>query len=105
MHLLIVQNPLTNSQAVGYDMITVKFSGEAGVPYAIDFMNPAPDADVNSVGQENFEWVVNAVAELAIQKALSDENPAKELRWAAFLAGKSITTPAIKTPRKKNARA
>jgi len=42
--------------------------------------------------------VVNAVAELALQKALSDENPAKELRWAAFLAGESITTPAIKTP-------
>jgi hypothetical protein len=30
---------------------------------------------------------VNAVAELAVKKALSDENPAKELRWAAFLAG------------------
>ncbi len=41
---------------------------EDGVPYAIDFMNPAPDADVNSVGQENFEWVVNAVAEMAVKK-------------------------------------
>jgi hypothetical protein len=50
-------------------------------------LNPAPDADVNSVGRENFEWVVNAVAEMAIKKALSDENPAKDLRWAGFLAG------------------
>ena len=29
-----------------------------GVPYAIDFMNCAPDADVASVGQENFDWIV-----------------------------------------------
>ena len=105
LHERMVRDAQTVCQALGYDLNTVEFAGEAGVPYAIDFMNPAPDADVNSVGQENFEWVVNAVAELAIQKALSDENPAKELRWAAFLAGKSITTPAIKTPRKKKARA
>jgi hypothetical protein len=50
-------------------------------------MNPAPDADVHSVGQENFNWVVNAVAEMAVQKALAGENPAEELRWAAFLEG------------------
>jgi hypothetical protein len=60
---------------------------EGGVPYAIDFMNPAPDADVNSVGSENFEWVVQAVAEMAVKKALSSENPAHELRWASFLKG------------------
>src|SRR5437870_5214396 len=57
------------------------------------------------VGQENFEWVVNAVAELALQKALSDENPGKELRWAAFLAGETTPIPAVKAPRKKKARA
>ena len=42
---------------------------EDGVPYAIDFMNPAPDADLHSVGQENFDWIVNAVADLAVKKA------------------------------------
>jgi hypothetical protein len=55
------------------------------VPYAIDFLNPAPDADIHSVGAENFEWVVDAIADLAIQKALSDEVPAREFRWSAFL--------------------
>lgn len=77
----------TLCRALGYDLNTVEFAVEDGVPYAIDFMNPAPDADVYSVGKENFEWVVNAVAELAVRKALSDEDPARELRWAAFLAG------------------
>ena len=40
-----------------------------GVPYAIDFCNPAPDAELTSVGQENFEWVVEAAANFAIEKA------------------------------------
>ena len=56
-------------RALGYDLNTVEFAVEDGVPYAIDFMNPAPDADLHSVGPENFEWIVNAVAELAVKKA------------------------------------
>ncbi|HZQ70185.1 MAG TPA: hypothetical protein VFA68_16785 [Terriglobales bacterium] len=83
----IEKDCLTICRALGYDLNTVEFAVEGGVPYAIDFMNPAPDADVNSVGRENFEWVVNAVAELAVKKALSEEDPAKELRWSAFLSG------------------
>ena len=43
---------------------------EGGVPYAIDFLNPAPDAEITSVGQENFDWIVNAVAEMAVKMAL-----------------------------------
>ena len=39
--------------------------------------------DIRSV----LEWVVNAIAELAIGKALSDENPARDYRWSAFLGG------------------
>ena len=105
LHERMVRDAQTVCQALGYDFNTVEFAVEGGVPYAIDFMNPAPDADVNSVGQENFEWVVNAVAELALQKALSDENPGKELRWAAFLAGETTPIPAVKAPRKKKARA
>jgi hypothetical protein len=65
----------------------VEFAVEDGVPYAIDFMNPAPDAEVTSVGRENFEWIVNAVAEMAVKMARSAQNPAQELRWAGFLAG------------------
>jgi hypothetical protein len=83
----IEKDALTLCKALGYDLNTVEFAVEGGVPYAIDFMNPAPDADVNSVGAENFEWIVSAVAEMAVEKALSDEDPARELRWAGFLAG------------------
>jgi len=38
---------------------TVEFAVDDGIPYAIDFMNPAPDADVHSVGKESFDWIVD----------------------------------------------
>lgn len=56
-------------KALGYDMNTVEFAVRDGVPYAIDFMNPAPDADYYSVGAENFDWVVKHVAKYAVSKA------------------------------------
>ncbi len=87
LHNRIVGDAVKLCRALGYDMNTVEFAVRGGVPYAIDFLNPAPDADYHSVGAENFAWVVDAVAELAVRKALSDENPASELRWASFLAG------------------
>jgi len=74
--------------ALGYDLNTVEFAVEDGVPYAIDFLNPAPDADLHSVGPAHFAWIVNAVADLAIEKALSNENPASQMRWNSFLTPK-----------------
>jgi hypothetical protein len=76
----------TLCRALGYDLNTVEFAIEAGVPYAIDFMNPAPDADLHSVGRSNFDWIVEAVAELAIARAAQPPAPV-ELRWNRFLTG------------------
>jgi glutathione synthase/RimK-type ligase-like ATP-grasp enzyme len=74
-------------QALGYDLNTVEFAVQDTLPYAIDFLNPAPDADYHSVGPANFEWIVSAVAELAVEKALSNEHPFMEHGWACFLRG------------------
>jgi len=101
----IERDALTLCRALGYDLNTVEFAVEGGVPYAIDFMNPAPDADINSVGPENFHWVVNAVAEMAVKKAVSGENPARELRWAAFLEGEKPAVKKKSSPRKSAERA
>jgi hypothetical protein len=87
LHARVVSDALKLCRALGYDLNTVEFAVEGGVPYAIDFMNPAPDADLNSVGQANFDWVVDAVAELAIRKAQVARGSSSELRWARFLAG------------------
>ncbi len=78
---------LTLCRALGYDFNTVEFAVQDGIPYAIDFLNPAPDADVHSVGPENFEWVVENVAQLAIDKALSRTEPQAEYHWSRFLRG------------------
>src|SRR6266576_1569947 len=59
-------------EALGYDMNTVEFAVRGGVPYAIDFMNCAPDADLNSVGRDNFDWMVNNMAEVLIEIATGE---------------------------------
>jgi hypothetical protein len=74
-------------RALGYDLNTVEFAVEDDVPYAIDFMNPAPDADLHSVGQANFDWIVGRVAELAVKRALEPPPPI-EYRWDKFLKGR-----------------
>jgi hypothetical protein len=88
-------------RALGYDFNTVEFAVEGGIPYAIDFMNPVPDADLNSVGQANFDWIVKEVAELAIAKAKAALQE-REPRWSAFLgAGAAVATSAKKKPATK----
>ena len=77
----------TLCQALGYDINTVEFAVRDGIPYAIDFLNPAPDAAREGVGEENFAWVVDAVAELAIAKAQEPAPTLSEYHWAQFLRG------------------
>lgn len=72
---------------LGYDFNTVEFAVRDGVPYAIDFGNPAPDADVNSVGQENFEWVVEEASKMAIAYAKTQKPGKMNLTWGTFVKG------------------
>ncbi|MEO8147396.1 MAG: hypothetical protein ABI723_07155 [Bacteroidia bacterium] len=76
---------LTLCRALGYDFNTVEFAVRDGIPYAIDFCNPAPDADVNSVGQENFDWVVKTAADFAIEKAKANKPGVDNLTWGTYI--------------------
>jgi glutathione synthase/RimK-type ligase-like ATP-grasp enzyme len=98
----VEKDALTLCQALGYDLNTVEFAVENGIPYAIDFMNPAPDADLHSVGQANFDWIVREVADLAITKAKAAPQ-LLDLKWSTFLgAGTPAKKPAAKkSPAKK----
>ena len=78
------RDAITLCKALGYDLNTVEFAVEDGVPYAIDFMNPAPDAERISVGAANFEWIVKAVADMAVRKALAPPQ-ALPTRWSDLL--------------------
>ncbi len=90
----VEQDALTLCKALGYDLNTVEFAVEDGIPYAIDFMNPAPDADLHSVGKENFEWIVSSVAELAIEKA--KKGPKTPALQAQALLSESVTAVSAK---------
>ena len=61
-------------KALSYDMNTVEFAIRDGIPYAIDFMNPAPDADYHSVGEENYEWVIKTMGRFLVKKAREDRS-------------------------------
>ena len=70
---------------LGYDFNTVELALRDGVPYAIDFCNPAPDAEITSVGAENFEWVVETSAKYAIDKALDQKEGRDNLTWGDYI--------------------
>jgi uncharacterized protein (UPF0264 family) len=77
----------------------VEFAVEDGIPYAIDFMNPAPDADLHSVGAENFEWIVQSMAELAVKKAKKGPSIG-DFHWGAYLSSASPKAVKKAVPKK-----
>ncbi|MBI4468822.1 MAG: hypothetical protein HY650_05800 [Acidobacteria bacterium] len=81
----IERDCLTLNQALGYDINTAEFAIRDGVPYAIDFTNPAPDADLHSVGPGYHQWFLEAVSELAIESARQAEPASPRRHWAEFL--------------------
>lgn len=82
------------NQYLGYDFNTVELAIRNGVPYAIDFCNPAPDADVQSVGMENFEWVVETAANYAIERAMAHKEEMDNLTWGEYIQ-RSVTKKAL----------
>ena len=86
----------------------MEFAIRDGVAYAIDFCNPAPDADIHSVGEKNFEWIVENAANMLIERAQAHVEGQMNLTWGTFVqnsvAGKGMNAPAkaaVKTAGKK----
>jgi hypothetical protein len=80
---------------LGYEFNTVELAIRDGVPYAIDFCNPAPDADLKSVGEENFEWVVETAANYAIQLAKKSNKEIDNLSWGEYITRSAGEKPLI----------
>src|SRR3954466_1554279 len=78
---------------LGYDFNTVEMAVRDGVPYAIDFCNPAPDADVNSIGEDNFGWIVEKAADMVIRKPPAHVEGGDNLRWGQYVR-KAAAPPA-----------
>lgn len=84
----VVDDSLKLVRALGYDMNSMEWAIKDGVPYAIDFMNPAPDMDIYSLTPHYFDWVVQNMADMAIRLAQEPREERRELRWNSFFMGR-----------------
>ena len=78
---------------LGYDFNTVELAVKDGVPYAIDFCNPAPDAERGSVGEDNFNWVVETAAIYAIERALESREGLDNQTWGEYIKRSTMQKP------------
>lgn len=97
----IERDVLTLNHALGYEFNTVEFGVSGGVPYAIDFCNPAPDADRNSVGEENFKWVVAAATKMLVKKAKAHDPAKNTTTWGSYVQDAVKTGKPAALPKKK----
>ena len=81
----IVKDAQTLNTALGYEMNTIEFAVEDGVPYAIDFLNPAPDFERDRITPHYFEMVVEKMAHLVIDRALTGHPSQSWPRWAEMV--------------------
>ncbi len=105
----VVEDSLKLVRALGYDMNSLEWAVRDGVPYAIDFMNPAPDMDIYSLTPFYFDWVVKHMADMAIRLAKHPRPPMRELRWDTLLTAErdrgedeAATTRVAAIPKKAN---
>jgi hypothetical protein len=81
----IVKDAQTLNTALGYEMNTIEFAVENGVPYAIDFLNPAPDFERDRITPHYFDIVVDKMAALVIDRALEGHPSQSWPRWAEMV--------------------
>jgi hypothetical protein len=81
----IVRDAQTLNAALGYEMNTIEFAVQDGVPYAIDFLNPAPDFERDRITPHYFEIAVQRMAQLCIDRALTGTAQHSWPRWAEMV--------------------
>jgi glutathione synthase/RimK-type ligase-like ATP-grasp enzyme len=81
----IARDTLLINEALGYDLNTIDFALKDGVPYAIDVTNPAPDADLWSITERNFNWLTERVAEMLVEYAKHSVPTLRYHRWNKWL--------------------
>lgn len=81
----VVRDAQTINQALGYEMNTIEFAIEDGVPYAIDFLNPACDFERDRITPFYFDMVVDRMARLCIDRALNPDPSQMWPRWEEML--------------------
>jgi glutathione synthase/RimK-type ligase-like ATP-grasp enzyme len=88
------------TEALGYDFDTLEFAVRDGIPYAIDFLNPAPDADPASVGEENFRWVLEHAAQWLLERVAPGAEAPERFHWQEFLSAGARPAAPKRKPRR-----
>jgi hypothetical protein len=100
----IVKDARTINQALGYEMNTIEFAIQGGVPYAIDFLNPAPDFERDRITEFYFEHVVEQMAHLVIDRALNGNASNSWPRWEEMLGMTAAVAGFTGAPRANGAK-
>jgi len=87
----IVRDAQTLNNALGYEMNTIEFAVEDGIPYAIDFLNPAPDFERDRITAFYFDMVVQKMADLVIDRALHGQPQQTWPQWPQMLKMAGVT--------------
>jgi hypothetical protein len=77
----VVKDAQIINEALGYEMNTIEFAIRDGVPYAIDFLNPAPDFERDRITDHYFELVLERMSDLVIDRALTMDLTNPWPRW------------------------
>jgi hypothetical protein len=81
----IVRDAQTINMALGYEMNTIEFAVRDGVPYAIDYLNPAPDFERDRITDFYFSHVLEKMSDLVIDRALNPDPTRSWPRWEEML--------------------
>ena len=86
----IVRDARTINMALGYEMNTIEFAVKDGVPYAIDFLNPAPDFERDRITDVYFDLVVDRMSSLVVDRALNGTVSGPWPRWEQMLGQSDV---------------
>ncbi len=86
----VVRDAQTINLALGYEMNTIEFAVRDGVPYAIDFLNPAPDFERDRITQFYFDIVVDRMAKLVVDRALRGAPSDTWPQWPSMVHGAGL---------------
>lgn len=81
----VVRDAQTINLALGYEMNTIEFAIMDDVPYAIDYLNPAPDFERDRITEFYFSHVVEKMASLVVDRAINGVPSQCWPRWEEML--------------------
>jgi hypothetical protein len=81
----VVRDSQAINLALGYEMNTIEFAIKDGVPYAIDFLNPAPDFERDRITPFYFDMVLDKMSKLVVDRALNGHPSQCWPRWEEML--------------------